>query len=60
MTEDDRKTKRPNPDEEVVLLEDLLPRSDVRGGSATTIFGQEPRGAPPASDGPARDKPEVG
>ena len=38
--------------DDAVLLEDLAPRDDVRGGSGKIRFGQEPRPRPsPSEDG---------
>jgi hypothetical protein len=34
------------PDEEAVLLEDLAPREDVRGGAGRLRFGQDTRPSP--------------
>jgi hypothetical protein len=36
--------------DDAVLLEDLAPRDDVRGGSGKIRFGQEPRPRPSPSE----------
>ena len=36
--------------DDAVLLEDLAPREDVRGGSGKLRFGQEPRPLPSPSE----------
>ena len=41
---------RPGKEEEVILLEDLAPRKDVKGGSGKVLFGQE--GAARGARGP--------
>jgi len=54
MTGDDKNhstTKTENDEQEVILLEDLPPKRNVRGGSAKTVFGEsQPRG----SDAPSK------
>ena len=41
--------------DDAVLLEDLAPREDVRGGSGKIRFGQEPRPRP----SPSEDRSDV-
>jgi len=38
------------PEDDAVLLEDLAPREDVRGGSGKIPFGQGPAAGRPPSD----------
>ena len=34
--------REPHEDEEIILLEDLAPRDDVKGGSGKILFGEAP------------------
>jgi hypothetical protein len=42
--------ERPETKDDAVLLEDLVPRDDVRGGSGKIRFGQEPVRPSPSED----------
>jgi hypothetical protein len=37
-----RPAAEPTPPDETILLVDLAPRRDVRGGGGTLLFGQQP------------------
>lgn len=48
------------PADEVVRLEDLAPREDVKGGAGKLLFGERretPPRAPERDDGPSRPRP---
>jgi hypothetical protein len=45
---------RPGKEEEVILLEDLAPRKDVKGGSGKVLFGQEGVARGPKGGGGAK------
>ncbi len=46
-------TKRVKDDARVILVRDLAPRKDVKGGSGKLLFGQRQASTDPATAGPS-------